>query len=133
MPKKTPILIDEDQKVVVDKMPRKPTNFGKTRTVRPHRERKKLNWNRFIEFNLDDTKGKIRFIVTYMLVGLGFILASDVFRLVHLKTTGGFMVFFGIMAIIGAIVVPVIKLIQENEDRENERRRKERESRRWPQ
>jgi len=115
MPKDAPILINEE---VV-----KPTKFGNPKTVRPRRQRKKLSWNRFIEFDFKQTKEKIRFAVTYVLVGIAFFFVADIFRLVTFKTTAGIMVFVGIVSIIVAFVIPIVQLVRDYEEAEHQRRR----------
>jgi len=102
---------------------------GKTIVDKPQRTRKKFKWGKLIDFDWDKKTEIIRFCVTYLLVGLGFILASDILQLVKLNTTAGFMVLIGILSIIAAIVAPIMILYVQHEERETKRRLEERERR----
>lgn len=84
---------------------------------------KKVNFNKFIEFDWKKSKEKIRFGITYLFIGLIFIFISDVFQLIKLNTTAGFMVFLGVIFIIAAIITPIILIAKEFD--ENERKRRE--------
>jgi hypothetical protein len=83
------------------------------------KKRKKFNWGRLLDFEWEKPKEKVRFAITYLLTGLAFILASDIFQLVKLNTTAGFMVFIGILFMIAAIAVPIILLVKEDYERHN--------------
>ena len=112
--KETPILIDE--------APITKTKIGKQPKMVVPRAKKKIKWGRFIEFDLKQTKEKIRFAVTYVLVGVALFFAADVFKLISFKITAGIMVFVGIVAIIVAIAVPIVQLVRDGEAAERERR-----------
>lgn len=98
-----PILIDEDAPVEGGKVTKRPKN------------KRKVKWNRFIEFDFKKPREKIRFGVTYLISGLGLIFVSDVFQLIKLNTTAGFMVAIGVILIVAAIIVPVIILLSEQD------------------
>ena len=107
--KEVPILIDEEP-IVVNKMPRKPTNFGKGKP----KVQKKRNWGRLITYDMTKTTEKIRFLLTFIVFGVLCFFAADIFRLVHFKSTVGILVFVGVISILTAIAIPIIQLIKEN-------------------
>jgi hypothetical protein len=82
-------------------------------TLKSKKKKRKFNWGKFMDFDWKQPREKIRFGITYLLTGLGFILASDILQLIKMNTTAGFMVAIGIILLVMAVAVPIIVILSE--------------------
>jgi hypothetical protein len=77
------------------------------------RKQKESFWDKLSDLSLDTLADRIKFLVIFIAIGLGFILIGDVLKLILLKGTGIAFQINGWILITIAFLVPLFKFIDE--------------------
>ena len=81
--------------------------------LRPTKTRVSI-WDRLSDLKITTSADKVKFLITFIMIGLGCILLGDVCKLVTFKATGVALQIVGWLIIAAGFFVPVGKMLDEN-------------------
>ena len=95
--------------------------FEKTKTPQSPEEEKTLKdvlnskpkWLSF-DYNFEEFSDRIRFMITFVILGLGVVFLGDVFKLISFKATAVVTIIIGILLILTGFVAPIAKWLNDN-------------------
>lgn len=71
-------------------------------------------WEKFSELQLETTADKVKFLVTFILIGLALIIIGDLFKLVEFKSAAIALKVVGWLIISAGFFGPIVKLLDQN-------------------
>lgn len=72
-------------------------------------------WGKLSELQLETTADKVKFLVTFVLIGLALIIIGDIFKLVEFKSASIALKIVGWSVITAGFLAPVFKLLDQNQ------------------
>lgn len=98
-----------------DLQKRSPAETRFEKPTPPGYSRNKISlWDRLSNLSLDSTADRIKFLFTFVLIGLGVILIGDVLKLIPLKGTGIAFQIMGWLLIAVGFLGPFAKFMDEH-------------------